>query len=57
MPPSCVIAVEELCGMVYVVKLFERSEFLIHTPQKKYLYRLYGNKRLHVERVFDKSWF
>ena len=53
MPPSCVIAVEELCGMVYVVKLFERSEFLIHTPQKKYLYRLYGNKRLHVERVFD----
>ena len=33
--------------------LFERSEFLIHTPQKKNLYRLYGNKRLHVDRVFD----
>ena len=36
-----------------MIILFERSEFLIHTPQKKNMYRLYGKKRLHVERVFD----
>ena len=38
--------------MIVMYLLFERSEFLIHTPQKKNLYRLYGNKLLHVERVF-----
>ena len=37
----------------FILSNSSEASFLIHTPQKKNLYRLYGNKRLHMDRVFD----